>query len=353
MLDKRITFIDVARGFAMVLIVFGHTIVYSKHCGSVYTLLYSFHVALFFIISGYTYKPVGSLKRFLKKKFERIMIPYFIWNVIFLCPYIVLGQSLDMKSSSGSSFNVYTQIVNIIYGNGNNFALKQNSSLWFLPALFSMELIFCFLEKNVHLYQSKYRDLLIVIAQLGIGYISLDFLSNCYLPWGINTVLQFGIFFSIGYYLNQYQVINRIKMPLLFNTIMLMVGFFSCFCNYKRVSAIDYSYGNYILAILSGVSLSLFVLRICYKIDKSKIFEYIGKNTMGILIFHKLIVIISQSRLGVISSLLKDSNVIIELFTAMIISFISIGFSLVINNIIKRFCPVLLGIIKKVGDSYE
>lgn len=53
---KRITYIDIARAFAIIFIVIGHTLVHSQHCSLVFKFLYSFHVLLFFILSGYTFK---------------------------------------------------------------------------------------------------------------------------------------------------------------------------------------------------------------------------------------------------------------------------------------------------------
>ena len=68
---KRITYLDIARAFAIIFIVIGHTLVHSQHCSLVFKFLYSFHVLLFFILSGfvvaYAYEePVILLK--LKKK---------------------------------------------------------------------------------------------------------------------------------------------------------------------------------------------------------------------------------------------------------------------------------------------
>lgn len=86
---KRISFIDISRAIAIVLIVLGHTIVHSKHCFVLFKIIYSFHVALFFIISGYLFKIKNeSFLSFIKNKFIRLLIPYFflvcsIFNSIF------------------------------------------------------------------------------------------------------------------------------------------------------------------------------------------------------------------------------------------------------------------------------
>ena len=95
-MKKRINYIDIARAFAIIFIALGHTFVHSEHCGFIFKLLYSFHVVLFFVISGYTFKIKDNenIVEFIKNKFVRIMIPYFVWALLFLISYMILGQSV-------------------------------------------------------------------------------------------------------------------------------------------------------------------------------------------------------------------------------------------------------------------
>ena len=161
-MKNRIKYIDISRAFAIIFIVLGHTIVHSQHCNLIFKFLYSFHVVLFFIISGYTFKVKENEKSlpFIKKKFIRIIIPYFVWCILFLIPYIILGNGVGNSLGTTSSFNLKTQLLNVIYGVGNNAALKQNSALWFLPALFSMEVFCNFLIK----YKQKYSNNNIILV---------------------------------------------------------------------------------------------------------------------------------------------------------------------------------------------
>lgn len=45
---KRVNYIDIARAFAIIFIVFGYTIVHSDNCYFIFKFLYSFHVVLSF-----------------------------------------------------------------------------------------------------------------------------------------------------------------------------------------------------------------------------------------------------------------------------------------------------------------
>ena len=344
MAKERLKFIDIARAFAIIFIAFGHTIVYSEHCKIIYKILYSFHVVLFFILSGYTFKikEEERFSTFLKNKFFRIMIPYFFWAIVFIVPYLILGQNTGNIIGTASSFNWITQVKNVFYGNGNDFALKQNSSLWFLPALFSMEIVYYFIIKYEE--KNKLKDAIFIVAELLLSYITYWFFKM-YLPWGLNTVIELGVFFDIGYLYRKNNIISEKNK--LFNIksmiIVFSIGVLAGYLNTRNVSAIDYKYGILTLAMISGICLSTTVIYIAYKVKENRILEYIGRNTMGILVFHKIIILIFQTKMGVISSMLRNSNVIIELIISSIIVILSIFFSIIITEIIRKTFPCLIG----------
>ncbi len=68
---------------------------------------------------------------------------------------------------------------------------------------------------------------------------------------------------------------------------------------------------------------------------------------MGILIFHKIIILIFQSKLGLISSWLLNSNIFIEFTLSILIVIISISMSLFATEIVRKISPLLIGEIKK------
>lgn len=351
MKSKRLEYIDIARGIAIILIVLGHTITYSQNCRIIYKIIYSFHVALFFIISGYTYKikKEESFLTFFKRKFTRIMVPYYIWAFLFIIPFYIFGSSTgDAIGANYSMLELKKIVFNVFYANGNLFALKQNSALWFLPSLFSMEIIYYYIIKKCD--NNKNLTAIFLILEFLIAIITYKFMKFIF-PLGINTCLHYGIFYHIGYLMKKNNFMDSITFNnVLFLIIITITGLFAALLNYRVVSAIDYAYGNLYFAIFSGIFLSISVLIISKKIKRSKLLEYIGKNTMGILVFHKLMVVVMQSKLGIISNLLKKSNILIEIIVGMSIASIAIIFSLIINKVIKIICPIMIG--EKRKDVY-
>ena len=117
---------DALKLFAIFLVLWGHTIHYgqSDHTGAnwVYSTIYSFHMPLFMMISGYF--AAGSLRasadKFLWRKFRQLLLPWISWN---------LALSLLLVA-----------VAIVRTGNTNLLQLVQNHSiylgLWFLKSCF-------------------------------------------------------------------------------------------------------------------------------------------------------------------------------------------------------------------------
>lgn len=99
---------------------------------------YSFHVPLFLFISGYFYREEEEEHplAYLKKKAKRLLLPYFIWNLVYgllaaalrtFCGFS-MGEPLSFKTLFLSPFL-----------NGYQFIL--NYAAWFVPVLFLIEMM--------------------------------------------------------------------------------------------------------------------------------------------------------------------------------------------------------------------
>lgn len=345
--SKRLKYIDIARGIAMFLIVLGHAIsATSGHAYPIFRILYFINVPVFFVLSGYLFqiKEKESFFEFLKHKFLRIMLPYFFWALIFLVPYFIFGYDVANQFSRKSSFDIWQQIGNVFYGNGVNNALKQNGPLWFLPALFTMEVLFYYI---ISFAKKKKTEIIVFIATLLIGFLCTLFAKSFYLPWGINSALTIGCFFYFGYLLKKWQIFNQLKTKnikvFVFIICVLLCGLAICLNEPSSVGWQNYKYLNYFLTIIAGISSASAIFLISRWINKNRIIECVGNNTMSILIFHKILIVIAQTKLGIISKLLMDSNMALELCFSIIASIIAIIVSIIIGSFLRKILPELIG----------
>lgn len=340
----RLHYIDVARAISILLLVLGHTLGHSQNSKYIYKIIYSFVVPLFFLVSGFLMSKKGSFGSFAKNKFVRIMIPYFIWAALFLVPFFMFGSSVAKSFKISSPNGLFEVVKSILYGIGKDHRLQQNSSLWFLPALYTMSLVYyCVIHLLDKIDNDKIRLSAVAVLMIG-GYISDRYLVIS-LPWGLNTVFVAGVYFYVGYVLRRYKVIEQImnhKYKVLVLAIAGIMGVYAGSVN-RALGFMDYQIGNVWLAYISGICFSVLALCLSYSIGKSAILEYIGKNTMAVMIFHKLPILLCQTKMGSLTRWLTSSNILLEVVLGMIISIGATFFALAVGEVLKKIAPFSIG----------
>lgn len=140
---KRNLTIDFIRGIAIILVVLGHNIQYGSGTvfyevegyfeSTLFKFIYSFHMPLFALISGYLFLGTmkNPVKQMLKKKILALILPILCWVTLECGGYIII---LIIKQE--------VEIVDFVYTYLNKFL----SSFWFLWAMFWCSLIVLFVE---------------------------------------------------------------------------------------------------------------------------------------------------------------------------------------------------------------
>ena len=86
----REAWLDIAKCFCIVMIVISHT---SIRIPVVTFLAGMFFIPLFFVSAGYTYRNKGEgFKTFAMDKAKRLLIPYFICNILLVGYFTVTGD---------------------------------------------------------------------------------------------------------------------------------------------------------------------------------------------------------------------------------------------------------------------
>ena len=129
---NRIGYVDIAKIAGMFLIVYGHIL----RGGRVTTWIYTFHVPLFFFLSGVTFHENvrQAFGYFIRKKAKCLLVPFLVWSLISTAIYIALTPIIPSQMLLET--NMADTIRSILMG-----YCKANSPLWFLPCLFIVELL--------------------------------------------------------------------------------------------------------------------------------------------------------------------------------------------------------------------
>lgn len=147
--------VDWAKFFGIYLVVLGHGGLISTNATQ---YIYSFHMPLFFILSGYLYKP-RMLKEELKKGIDTLLIPYLCMNI--LC--FILSLVFYLIHPPYSLTPILQRLGGILGGLGYNteFLRPVSTPTWFLIALFIVKII-------VSLINSLFKhDISLYILSLG------------------------------------------------------------------------------------------------------------------------------------------------------------------------------------------
>lgn len=151
---RRVDYLDMVKGIGIILVVAGHSQYLAKNA---LTVIYSFHMPLFFIISGMVSCHIGEekcpMRQILKKKLRSLMIPYTVFSLIYLAIY---GGYFCHVAGYLTPETIKAYAVQAL-------SLDGMSVLWFLSALFFAELLFLGVRK---LYGKRVTYLIVGILTI-------------------------------------------------------------------------------------------------------------------------------------------------------------------------------------------
>lgn len=86
----RDTYIDIAKGIGMLLVIYGHL---AERSDFLRIIIYSFHMPLFFIISGYYFNAQADFRAVLKKGLKQIVAPAYLFLVL---DFLLINHNDDL-----------------------------------------------------------------------------------------------------------------------------------------------------------------------------------------------------------------------------------------------------------------
>lgn len=292
--NKRIEWIDIFKGLAIILVVIGHS------TGQFNGYIYQFHVAAFFFISGWVAKfDNTNLFKDLYKKIMTLLLP--LITAIFL-----FGIITEIMNYCGiyqyfwddGTFLGISKLMKNFFSNGSLINLL--GATWFLIVLFLSSLLSHLLYYIT--LKNKYFFCMVSIMIYILGYYRLSAAHT--LPFGADIVPIAQCYYSIGYILKSAlpdislkKRHNGIAKSLLLLSITTLIMYLmkknlSALCLMNLSDRQMTSLGWNTLAVINGIlwlySLSQFFCLISWDIIKNGLIK-IGKNTMGIMLFHFLL----------------------------------------------------------------
>lgn len=306
LLRPRIEFIDLAKGFTILLVVLYHVDPKLQLC-QIGTM---FRMPLYFFLSGLFFSATNKWL-FLLKKVNRLLIPFFFfWGVMFPIYYLTFGNFPEF------------------FYNEKIFA---NRPIWFLLCLFEVNVISYFI---FCLTKGKIKWTFFVFSLCGV----MGFLLNRYkinLPLYIDTALTCCPFFFVGYFLRKKtNLLNDIIAEKILNKILLLLFVVLLLCFFKpielRLNIIPNDIFTFYMGAFSGI---FFVFFLSKKIGYIPYLSYIGRYSIVILCIHYFVL---EFYMIYIEPKIILSDVIVA---TMIKFFFVIVVSSLFIPLFKRFIP--------------
>ena len=183
---------DKIRAIGILLVVLGHTLGISR---GVELYIYSFHMPLFFFLSGLmlTHNRLNqNLLDTIRHYTKRLLVPYFLFSVITWVPWVLFTRHRGADAALG--IPAWKPLLGTFYGIGVNAWLQHNAMLWFFPCLFLVHIAFHQLWRRL-----RGHWLMIAVAASGVlGNVLAENLS-VRLPWSGEVALLAVPFYAAGY----------------------------------------------------------------------------------------------------------------------------------------------------------
>jgi len=192
----RIAWVDNARAIGILLVVVGHAPGLSPVA---WRIIYSFHMPLFFFISGYllqTSGPMPSKWRFLKRVGQSLLLPYLFFGLLSYI-YWLPTHTHGTLGRDYASLGPLDPLYGLAYGTIDR--LYANRVLWFFPCLFCTACLFFAVARIRSL---PVRWFILVEAAL-LGLYLPTFLGAVRLPWNLDAALVALLFYASGHFFRE------------------------------------------------------------------------------------------------------------------------------------------------------
>ena len=210
---------DIMKGIAILLVVLGHSVPDQASASGIAsyplylmrTIIYSFHMPVFFFVAGYfMHIPLKEgFNKFVKDKFIRLMVPYFTIGLLYFPFKLALSKFANQQINVQDIWKIF-------------IGVNPDGELWFLYCLFFISILTGLLVKRVNI------SLLSISLIIGIF---ADVINIFSIPM-VSSILYFQFFYVLGLYIKQYELLDYIK------SLVIVI-----------VSIIVFSIGNYVLLL--------------------------------------------------------------------------------------------------------
>lgn len=277
MTKTRVGWVDIAKYIAIFFVMVHHLETRPESMANIYVPL---TLETFYFTAGYVYKNRVGFGKFLKKKAQQLLVPWFVFS-----NFIILTRHL--VSFHGTSDMLAELQGNLLQAGGSN------QELWFLAALFAAFIPFYFIIRLIEHYASRWEGTYYVALVVGfVGmyvYTALHESLKTWIPepwcnlWHVDLWMYIVFFMLVGY-VYAHSAEHRLAEAGSARWRWLTLALYALVLipRYRGMALADNVVWERIVC-LAGVAA---VITVSKMIDHNRFMEYCGQNTLIFFAFH-------------------------------------------------------------------
>ncbi len=282
---ERLNYIDVARGIAIIAIILGH--LGNKDLNRV---VFTFHVPVFYIISGYFIRKEERFLPFTAKKARSLLVPYFVASALIILFSVIRNMIESTETSNKDVF--WDWLKAALFGAGDTWYepryVRGIGAIWFLWATFWGILMLKIILKLPRLFHP-----ILAILLPHIGYYTR--IHYFWYPLSVQAGMAAVLFMYIGYLVKEYHSVLE-KIPEKFMQFLMLVSFilwFTFMFDFEAMWLVHNNFGRGWWDILRCFAACWCVILLSKMLDQSYThlsgwMAFLGRNSILILCLHIL-----------------------------------------------------------------
>lgn len=278
-MKKRLVWLDVAKGFAILYVLFGHTFPWG---GLARDMGESYLMPMYFVVAGYTFKNIlgKDVVPATIKDAKRIMVPAIIAMLLDYIGRMIVGNW-------GLVDGLKATLLRILWGNSYDCSFSIGvGAMWFLYAMFWSRLAYRLIGL-VSGNRNWIRILLIALLTAITHYMNL---KGLYLPQFVDGVFLGCVFLEVGKCIKEYdkkEFTKKYDFIIGFVSFVLWCGIFFGF----RINMIMNSRVYTIVTLFLAIVGSVWTIMMCRLFNDLKFvrpIQWVGQCSLDLLCIHFL-----------------------------------------------------------------
>lgn len=319
--------IDTLKALGLWLMVLGHA---NLTDGTLKIAIFSFHMPLFFVISGYLFKYRG-IKEQVVKSWKTILVPYFIVNALCLILNLISAFKHGELTLSFLWDNAFPIFVGLGYNSGEYTPVCP--PMWFFYVMFFLQILINIVGRNI------LHCVILVTASLLSCWVMKMNNINTTIPF--DSLLMAIPFFYLGMGIKSFIKGFALKMGVLSygaTLVLMIIGLIVGMYN-GRVDMNSFNFGSSILLFYTSASATCCaLLYISLHIGGGKLAKTIAVGAPIIVGFNLTTTPIIKIFVAILFPNLTWNN-----YIGIIVSLVSLCILLMVSMVAQRYLPAILG----------